>query len=337
MWSDQHDFRLLSNDGLDRVEIRMNQMAATVQDDLASFIVREHLDTGGKRIRARLALTAFEELGGKRNAIVDWAAAVEILHNATLLHDDIQDGDTQRRNQPTAWAKHGIGQALNAGDLMLMLPTLAVANLEILAAQKWQLAERIAQRSAATVHGQCLEMDLLNQERLDWSSYLTATAGKTGQLLALPVEGAAIVAGISPEQASAIADAFVEIGVIYQLQDDSRDLLTTKGRGERGCDLREGKVSALVVAHAELHPEDQGWLIDLLKTPRQETPIERIDEAIERFKNRGAFTRVQDEISTRAQQLLDAQIFVQNFELKGIAEELLLWIQARATGKGSAP
>ena len=129
----------------------------------------------------------------------------------------------------------------------------------------------------------------------------------------------------------------MEIGVIYQLQDDSRDLLTTKGRGERGCDLREGKVSALVVAHAELHPEDQEWLIDLLKTPRQETPLERIDDAIDRFKNRGAFKRVQDEISTRAQQLLDAQIFVQNLELKGIAEELLLWIQARATGKGSAP
>ena len=115
----------------ERVELRLRDLATTLHDDLASFIVLEHLSTGGKRIRVRLAISVYEELGGDNGAIVDWAAAVEMLHNATLLHDDIQDGDTQRRNHPTAWVTHGVGQALNAGDLMLMLPTVALEEMQV--------------------------------------------------------------------------------------------------------------------------------------------------------------------------------------------------------------
>lgn len=321
----------------EHVETRLRDLATTVQDDLASFIVLEHLNTGGKRIRVRLALSVYEELGGDNGAIVDWAAAVEMLHNATLLHDDIQDGDTQRRNHPTAWVTHGVGQALNAGDLMLMLPTVALQEMEVPGSLKWELARCLSLRSAATVHGQCLEMDLLNQERLDWGSYLQAISGKTGQLLALPVEGAAMLAGLPVEEATAIAEAFVEIGVIYQLQDDCRDLLSNKGRGERGCDLREGKVSALVVAHTELYPRDRPWILNILKTPRENTTQEQVDEAIRRFETGGAFGRVQEEIVKRSENLLNDPTFLCHTELKHIAEELLQWLQMRATGKGFAP
>lgn len=321
----------------ERVELRLRDLATTLHDDLASFIVLEHLSTGGKRIRVRLAISVYEELGGDNGAIVDWAAAVEMLHNATLLHDDIQDGDTQRRNHPTAWVTHGVGQALNAGDLMLMLPTVALEEMQVPGSLKWELARCLSWRSAATVHGQCLEMDLLNQKRLDWESYLQAITGKTGQLLALPVEGAAMLAGLTPDHAKLIANAFAEIGVIYQLQDDCRDLLSTKGRGERGCDLREGKVSALVVAHTELHPEDRPWLLEILTTPREQTTENQVNEAIERFKSGGAFERVQDEILTRSETLLNEAIFLQHPELKVIAEELLQWLQIRATGKGIVP
>ena len=85
-------------------------------------MAKEHLGTGGKRFRALMTLQAADLLGVSQRSAIYWAAAVELIHNATLVHDDIQDGDTTRRGRPTVWKKHGVGQAINVGDLMLMVP-----------------------------------------------------------------------------------------------------------------------------------------------------------------------------------------------------------------------
>ena len=122
---------LLDNRGLRAVEAKMLLLSAGESSDPAGEIAREHLLTGGRRVRARLALAAGEALGLRRENVVAWAAACELLHNATLIHDDIQDGDRTRRDVPTAWARHGVGQALNAGDLLLMLPFLAINDVVV--------------------------------------------------------------------------------------------------------------------------------------------------------------------------------------------------------------
>ena len=192
---------------------------------------------------------------------IDWAAAVELLHNATLVHDDIQDGDTVRRNQPTAWAAHGVPQALNTGDLMLMLPTLALSGLDCEHSTRWRLAEAIARRASQTVHGQSREMELLNRRHLDWGHYFEACEGKTGQLLALPVEGASLLAGLHPSMSRLLGELFIQIGVLYQLQDDSRDLFADKGRGAVGCDLERRQSIGLGCGSFGAAPSREGLVV----------------------------------------------------------------------------
>ena len=130
-----------------------------------------------------------------------WAAAVELVHNATLVHDDIQDGDTYRRGRETVWVTHGVGQAINVGDLMLVLPYQALDRMDAPAERLWYLSRALAYRSAQTVRGQAEDMSLMTNRLFDWESYVRVAEGKSGQLLGLPVEGAAILAGISPEVA----------------------------------------------------------------------------------------------------------------------------------------
>ncbi|MBX2801579.1 MAG: polyprenyl synthetase family protein [Myxococcales bacterium] len=319
---------LTSTTAMPDVEEAMLRLAVGVRPEFTGAMVCQHLSTGGKRLRARLALAAAAALGIPRQSLVPWAAAVEVLHNATLAHDDIQDGDWLRRDEPTLWVRHGLGQAINAGDLMLMLPTIAVADLDVDDATRWALAHALAVRSAATVRGQSQEMALLEDEALGWSTYIEAVDGKTGQLLALPVEGAALVAGRSVAQSRALADAFRTLGVLFQLRDDLLDLYADKGRVPGG-DLREGKVSALVVAHLELHPNST-WLLELLRTPAAHTSDDAIEAAIASFVEGGAVQRVLERIEELGHEVRTSPILAAEPHLHGLALELADWIAAKA-------
>lgn len=266
-------------------------------DDPLGSVLWEHVSTGGKRLRARLALGSLEALGGHRLDGIAWAAACELLHNATLVHDDVQDGDRLRRGRETVWVRHGVNQAINAGDLGLMLPCRAVEYVPVDAATRWDLARTLARLSEEVVRGQAAET-LLLQRTPTWRDYHASVEGKTAALFVLPVYGAARIAGLGDEAAMQIADAFRAVGVLFQVQDDVLDLFGDKGRGEVGSDLREGKASALVVEHLRLNPDDADWLVRLLMAPRERTSGGDVRWAIRRFQEGGALQAVWSRIGT---------------------------------------
>lgn len=270
------------------VEACMASLIRLHGEGLCAEMAERHLETGGKRLRARLALAASQALGCHVGASVPWAAACELLHNASLIHDDLQDGDKVRRDRPAVWTVYGAEQAINAGDLLLMVPTLAIGELDVADALKWRLAVCLARHAASTARGQAEEMGLRTATRLERAAYLDAAHGKTAGLFGLPVEGAAMLAGHSDADARRLARPFEVLGLVYQMLDDVVDLYGDKGRGERGADIREGKVSALVVAHVQRCPEDGPWLAGILRTPRDETSTEVIEEVITRFVDSGA-------------------------------------------------
>lgn len=314
---------LRSDDCLDAVGALMTRVTAGERLDRLSVITQEHLSTGGKRMRARLCLAAAAALGVSRERAVPWAASIELLHNATLVHDDIQDGDLIRRGQPTVWVRHGVAQAINAGDLMLMLPFVALDHFEgVDDGVRWRLSRALAQHSAATVRGQSEELALLTSGQLSRSRYRRAVEGKTGSLFALPVEGAALLAGRSAEDAKALGERFTALGVLFQLQDDVVDLYGDKGRGHRGSDLEEGKVSALVLAHLDRVPEDREWLLELLAAPRDVTGAEAVAEAIRRFRASGALDDVLAEIRAIGEALSSDPLLEAEPGLAQVAEEI---------------
>lgn len=314
---------LRSDAGLDEVERLMALLAGGGAGDVAGTMAREHLESGGKRLRARLALAALEVMDVPRARGVAWAAACELLHNATLVHDDLQDGDRTRRGQPTTWVRHGAAQAVNCGDLLLMLPYLAVDRVNAAPEQRLALAMAIAAQATLTVRGQSAELALARAERVEWDDYVTAVQGKTGALFQLPVEGAAILAGRSRADARGIASAFRGVGVLFQLQDDVLDLYGEKGRGAPGSDLREGKTSALVVEHLALHPHDGPWLRGLLALPRELTPQDEVERAMERFRTGGALARVLARINAQAWEVMSAPALRGEPALRELAWELV--------------
>ena len=260
-------------------------------DEPLRTMVLEHLETGGKQIRARTALEAAAALGIEPQAVVDVAAACEFLHNATLVHDDLQDGDTVRRGEPTVWVRHGMAQAINVGDVMLMMSTLVLRESEFSPAIRWAIAEAISRRAVDTAAGQSLELALLKQGWLDRTRYLRAACGKSGPFFALPIEASALCAGIDATQARAIGNATLGLGALFQVRDDILDIFGDKGRGEAGNDLKEGKVSALVVGHLEACPTDRESLVGTLLKEREHTSAQEVQEWTRRFRESGGLER----------------------------------------------
>lgn len=309
------------DDLLLKVEVTMQRIVRGGRIDRLSTMALEQLATGGRRFRARLALMACQVLDVDEQDAIRWAAAMELLHNATLVHDDIQDEDTTRRGRPTLWVKHGRAQAINAGDLLLMLPLLVVE--EIQAAVGPELAFALAKTATQIVRGQSSEMGLRASQRFDWESYLSAARGKTGALLALPVWGALRLAGRSEEQARAVSNIYEGVGVLFQLQDDLVDLFGDKGRGEVGCDIYEGKISALVVAQLERDPQSRTAVLDILDRPRRATTPGDVRSLISLFEQSGARDQVVSRICDLRAGILSAQALAKEPALRSITERVI--------------
>lgn len=278
---------------LAELEALMRRLCLGDGDRGLGRLLWEHVASGGKRLRARLAVFSVQALGGGAAEGVAWGACCELLHNASLIHDDIQDGDRFRRGRPALWAEHGVAQAINAGDLSIALSYSAIGLVPVTDALRWGLTRTVSEAARAVVEGQSAELALLSRRGLSWEAYAACVAGKTAALFSLPLEGAALIAGRAPPEAAALADAFRPLGLLFQIQDDMLDLFGDNGRDARGSDLAAvGKATAFVVEHLRLHPGDREWLLGLLNAPRAETPPAAIDLAIERFARGGALAAV---------------------------------------------
>ena len=129
---------------------------------------------------------------------------------------------------------------------------------------------------------------MLDDGALDWASYEAAAVGKTGQILAIPFEAAAVLAGLDVDSARLVGDQAARLGLAYQVADDVLDLYGDKGRDAVGNDLREGKVSALVALHLERWPHDRDALVAVLRAQRDAVDDATVADWAERFRESGA-------------------------------------------------
>jgi geranylgeranyl pyrophosphate synthase len=308
---------------LAQVSSLMASVLGEVSGDVTQKMASEHLAGGGKRLRARLAIAATKALGGSAADALVWAAACELLHNGTLVHDDLQDGDRVRRDQPTVWARYGMEQAVNVGDFLLIVPYLALGRLEADGRIRWELARALAEHTVAAIRGQALEFESKRTKDTRWSTYERVVTLKTSALFELPAHGAAVLSGLSRDRARKLSGVFHRLGLLFQMQDDVLDLFGNKGRGSVGSDIAEGKLSALVVEHLALVPSDGPWLLGVLQLPREQTSTAEITKAIDRFRNGGAFAAVLANIHHEAAQIGEAARAVCEPALAAVAHDLV--------------
>jgi geranylgeranyl diphosphate synthase type I len=180
-------------------------------------------DAQGKRIRPLLALLCAEAAGGGWRQALPAAAAVELLHNFSLIHDDIQDNSRLRRSRPTVWVRWGVAQAINAGDVLFTLAFLAVLDLaKSLPPENVLLASRTLQQTCLRLtEGQYLDISYEARPTLPLEAYWPMIGGKTSALLGCCSELGALSAGVTDETRLAHFREYGQaLGLAFQVMDD---------------------------------------------------------------------------------------------------------------------
>ena len=174
--------------------------------------------SSGKAVRPTLTLLCAAVTGGSPREAVPAGVAVELVHNFSLLHDDVMDGDLTRRHRPTAWSVFGIGGAILAGDAML---TLA---LDVLAESGHPAAEPSARMLSAAVQdlveGQCADMDFEQRSTVDVAECQAMAAGKTAALMGAACAVGGAFGGATPERVGHLRAFGEHIGLAFQHVDD---------------------------------------------------------------------------------------------------------------------
>jgi geranylgeranyl diphosphate synthase type I len=228
--------------------------------------VEHHLAGGGKYLRAALVLLSAAATGGDEQSAVPGAVAMELVHNFSLVHDDIIDGDLERRHRSTVWAEYGIGPAIIAGDALVTLAFQIL--LEEPTAERVRAAARLLEATQAMISGQAEDMASEVRTTFGVDECLRMEAGKTGALLSCAACFGAILGGASEEQVEALADFGRHLGIAFQAVDDVLGIWgeqATTGKPV-GNDLRMGKKTLPVALALERVPGAGDELSRLLRS-----------------------------------------------------------------------
>ena len=242
----------------------------------ADEALRPSVVPSGKRIRPLLCLMACEAVGGNPADAVPAAAAVEILHNFSLIHDDIEDGDETRRHRPTLWALWGVPQAINVGDGMFALayaallrsgarrPADAESSSSDAEGRGLAAIDRFNGICIALTEGQHLDLSFEERESVTVGDYLRMIEGKTAALIAGSIELGALFGGADPRQAEYLHRFGRNIGLAFQIQDDILGIWgdpSVTGKAAGNDILRHKK--SLPLLYALEHPRGACRLRDL--------------------------------------------------------------------------
>lgn len=310
-----------------------NMVTATINknsQDSLNLMLREHFENPGKMIRPSLVYNLGLLQTVNFDHLAAWATTCELLHNATIIHDDLQDRDIFRRGQVSLWAKYGEKQAINAGDFLLLAALQPVLDSDIDELRKNKLLLNFSHMACKIVNGQNLEFEL-NQISSTfglYENYLRCISLKTAALFADLARGVNI---IMPEPFASdqfVGELFSKIGNLYQMFDDVIDLYGNKQRDAKGCDIKEGKISFLFATHMQRHPEDFNLIMPILRKPRTQTTPDNIDYVKGLYQQRGTVDKCLEEIR-KIQQEIQMMAESSSPKLQAIVEALVLKITSQ--------
>ena len=240
----------------------------------------------GKAVRPALALLSAEVAGAAPEVGIPGAVAVELVHNFSLLHDDLMDGDEQRRHRDTVWKVHGPAQAILVGDALFALANEIL--LELGTVEAGRATRRLTIASRKLIDGQAQDISYEHRERVSVEECLEMEGNKTGALLACAVSIGAVLGGADDTTADALETYGYHLGLAFQAVDD---LLGIWGEpevtGKRPwSDLRQRKKSLPVVAALAAEGPASRRLADLLAADAKSSDIDSFDE--QEFATRAA-------------------------------------------------
>jgi octaprenyl-diphosphate synthase len=288
--------------GLNHVIQERMQSDVHLINQLGSYIIA----AGGKRIRPLLTIAMAQSCGLQPNdpRVLNLAAAVEFIHTATLLHDDVVDESDQRRGQPSANALFGNQASVLVGDFLfsrafeLMVETGHLDVLRIL-----------SHASAVIASGEVMQLMATGDITLDQDRYLHVISAKTAALFAAACEAGALVAGGTVEQIESCRLYGEELGIAFQIADDVMDYTSDKdAMGKNpGDDFREGKLTLPVVLALQHATDDekQFWQRCMVDLDQSEDDLAQAQAILAKYDTLNASLVIADRYAAQAAARLD--------------------------------
>ena len=265
-------------------------------------LIGDYLSRAGKGLRPALCIATCRAFGGRAEDALRSAAALELLHNAFLVHDDIEDGSESRRDRPTMHLTHGLAIAVNTGDAMNALSLrLLKDNLSVLGGAKtFRVLQEFDHMLIETLEGQAMELGWVrdNDCRVSDRDYLLMTLKKTCWYSFIhPCRIGALIAGGADVDLDAFNRFGFFMGAAFQIQDDVLNLVgdVRKYGKEIGGDLWEGK-RTLILAHlfSRAAAPELARVRALLGKPRRQRQQREIDWLVSRLRDHGSIEYARD-------------------------------------------
>lgn len=292
------------------------------------------LEAGGKRIRPILTMLACGICNGIIKESVPAALAVEILHNFTLVHDDIMDSADTRRGKPSVFKKWDENVAILSGDVMFadsMQRLSYYGHHDSYSKEEFAAIYDVFLKATVTVcEGQALDIEFVDRENVELHEYIEMISGKTAALLSGSLEMGAIVAHSTNVQRDELAKIGIEMGIAFQIQDDLLDAVADPIKfGKRaGGDIFEGKKTYLTILALERATKLEAKLIK--KTLLANNPSEEsVKKVLTLMKDLDVIDDVAAEIQTRYKKAFELLAHFPESEYKEELENLLTFLQYR--------
>ncbi len=259
------------------------------------------LDLGGKRWRPVLMLTIIDALGKDSSDYIEFSIIPEIIHNATLIHDDIEDRSETRRGAPAVHIKYGVDVAVNLGDFMYYFPIVAlIDSKKVDSAKKIRMLEVYQKEMLRVCLGQATDIAwhnmLVDPLKVTESEYLQMAYSKTGVLPNMAAKLGAILGDADDVMVETLGRFGATIGVAFQLQDDLLNVTASdvaNNKGGIGEDITEGKITLLTIyTMQKANEQDRKRLIEILGMHTTDRTL--INEAVAILSKYGAHEYAKD-------------------------------------------
>jgi geranylgeranyl diphosphate synthase, type I len=285
--------------------------------DAASYLIVN----GGKRLRPFLVIKSCEILNGKLKNVMPAASAVEMIHNFTLVHDDIMDNDEIRHGVPTVHKKFGMPIAILAGDVLFSKAYQVLSNSNLPANALNELVSKLAKACVDVCEGQLLDIKMAESKKIpSQADYIKMVEKKTAALFDVSCSMGAICANAKRNDVLKLSSFGKNLGIAFQITDDLIGVMgdTKITKKPVGNDLREGKKSLpIVLAITKSKGNDKKMILKAFGNPNaSKKDIEKAVEAIRKLGIEKIVRKQAIQYSEKAKKSLDAY--------SGIAKEELL-------------
>ena len=293
--------------------MRIAQQAAAFDPALEGYVVYA-VGSRGKRLRPLLALLAGGATGNISSDHVDLAVIVELIHLATLVHDDVMDEAERRRSQPTANARWGNSLSVLLGDCLFAHALTLSTNFE-----NKDIGRAIARTAATVCSGEMMQTQRRFDLNLTVQDYLRIVEMKTGSLFSTAAELAALISEAEPSVIETFKNFGIQIGTAYQIYDDCVDIAGSESVTGKtlGTDLRKGKFTLPVLIFLRSASEFERERCCQLVLD------ERIDEMIELLKNGATNGALNESITAGSELIREAQSTFDGIASNPYADALL--------------